>query len=285
MMNSEEKIFSVMHRFALEASAYAVSEQKRMQAHLKEDDSYVTNVDLHISELAVSLFSEILPDSQIISEEHLGSFWQLANSGDYNPENEPELVVMVDPIDGTRNFVHQMPLFGISVGVLRKRRPWLGIVAFPALDELFSCDGSAVRIVKKFSTPHPVEQTVPPGPITMDHNSIFLSSHSFIKNHDWDHSVCQLSVLGCATLELCWPAAHRAAGCVFSAGIWDLAGSWPIVEHSGMSLRRISDGTRIDRFNWDDFDPDTMKMREPVIACHEDHFRRLSEGVRRRDKK
>lgn len=46
----------------------------------------------------------------------------------------------VDPIDGTTNFISGIPYFGVSVALMRERRPCLGVVFNPATDEMFAAD-------------------------------------------------------------------------------------------------------------------------------------------------
>lgn len=272
----KDALITAMYEFAVRAGRYAREEQPKMRAHLKADDSYVTNVDLHLSEMALEILSRVIPPQHVVTEEHLGLFDDLVRS---KRTEIPEYVVMVDPIDGTRNFVHQMPLYGVSIGVLRNFRPWLGLVAFPAMDELFICDGESARVERGFLTGNSHVAVLDREPPHLDRNSIVLASHSFNKRYRWNHAVSQLSVFGCATIDLCWPSARRAAGATFHAGIWDLAGSWPIVEATGLGLFRLNDFSRVERFDWDDFDPVTMKLKDPVLVCHPDHVQRLFRGI------
>ena len=52
----------------------------------------------------------------------------------------------VDPIDGTTNFVHSLtPLFAISIGLLRNKKPILGVIYVPAADELFQANLDQMR--------------------------------------------------------------------------------------------------------------------------------------------
>ena len=61
---------------------------------------------------------------------------------------ESSLIWAVDPIDGTRLYANRMPLFGISIGLIKDLKPWLGAVYFPMLKELFYCDGTEAYFVQ-----------------------------------------------------------------------------------------------------------------------------------------
>jgi len=45
---------------------------------------------------------------------------------------------IIDPVDGTMNFVHGLPLVAISIGLLINKQPVLGIVYNPILDQMFT---------------------------------------------------------------------------------------------------------------------------------------------------
>ncbi len=55
-----------------------------------------------------------------------------------NHNLDREFVWYVDPIDGTTNFWRQIPLFGISIGLVQDKHPILGVLFFPALDLMVS---------------------------------------------------------------------------------------------------------------------------------------------------
>ena len=60
----------------------------------------------------------------------------------------------MDPIDGTRLYANRMPTFGISLGLLKDLKPWLGVVYFPVLKELFYCDGKEAYFVQNAFSPN-----------------------------------------------------------------------------------------------------------------------------------
>lgn len=273
-----QELFSSMLTFVAKASAIARTEQAKLQTDLKADASYVTNIDLTLSELAFKVLSRAISRDLIITEEHPDGLERFATGSD---PSIPEFLVVIDPIDGTRNYVHQMPLYGVSVGVLRNLKPWIGAVAFPGLDEMVYFDGEELGLIQAVNTGG-VPRVIRPGTnssVQLDPNSIMLTSHTFVKHNSWLHNTCELSVIGCATINLCWPALGRGIGSIFGAAIWDLAGSWPILEAAGFKLWRLSSASSIDQLQWNDFDPDTMKLRQPVLACRPEHFGALSSSI------
>lgn len=65
----------------------------------------------------------------------------------------------VDPIDGTSNFVHGIPYFGVSIALMRQGRPLLGVVFDPVADEAFYAEAGQGAFLN--GEPLPIKQTVP----------------------------------------------------------------------------------------------------------------------------
>ena len=100
---------------------------KKTEAKYKNDGyfdagSIVSKADKKTEAFIVSRLKKLFPDHGIYSEE-IG--W-INKKSDYT--------WYIDPLDGTSNFLRNIPLFGISIGLLYKDKPFLGVLYFPALD-------------------------------------------------------------------------------------------------------------------------------------------------------
>ncbi len=95
----------------------------------KSPDDYVTNIDVESEEILSGILSREYPSFGFLGEEFgktdTGSEWQW----------------MVDPLDGTRNFVRGIPLYALSIGLARGGVPVLGLVYDPLRDEMFTGGG------------------------------------------------------------------------------------------------------------------------------------------------
>ncbi|MCX6267024.1 MAG: inositol monophosphatase family protein [Bacteroidetes bacterium] len=86
--------------------------------------NYVTYVDQESERRIVEQLSKLLPGSGFIAEE--------------NPALNPgEFTWIVDPLDGTTNFIHGVPLYCISIGLMHEDETILGMVYEPNLNEFF----------------------------------------------------------------------------------------------------------------------------------------------------
>lgn len=90
----------------------------------KPDDSYVSEGDLLVQELLVDLASEILPKYSIISEE-----LEICSDTDYDN------VIVIDPIDGTENFVSGFREWGVGISVYKDGAHHESIIMLPELND------------------------------------------------------------------------------------------------------------------------------------------------------
>jgi fructose-1,6-bisphosphatase/inositol monophosphatase family enzyme len=110
---------------ALESAALAKGRCQRVTPQEKANLSYVTDLDQDLERLIRQRLGERFPDDLITGEEY-------APEGGSGPRRWS-----IDPIDGTGNLVHGLPLWAISVGLMVAGEPVLGVIAIPPLDELF----------------------------------------------------------------------------------------------------------------------------------------------------
>lgn len=114
-------------RIARVASGVAMEHFRRhLTVEIKSDDSPVTQADKAVETAVRSYLGEAFPDHGILGEE------QGADGIDR------EYVWVIDPIDGTRSFLSGYPSFGFLLALLRDGRPLVGMIAMPALGEVFT---------------------------------------------------------------------------------------------------------------------------------------------------
>lgn len=102
---------------------------------LKADGSPVTDADEAAEELILRELLRLAPGIPIIAEES-------AAAGMIDV-TDSDAVFLVDPLDGTKEFIRGKDDFTVNICLVERRRPKLGVVFAPARHELFSGDGSA----------------------------------------------------------------------------------------------------------------------------------------------
>jgi fructose-1,6-bisphosphatase/inositol monophosphatase family enzyme len=110
---------------ALEAAELARARCRRVTTHEKDNLSYVTDLDQDLERLIRERLGARFPDDALTGEEY-------AAAGGAGPRRWS-----IDPIDGTGNMVHGLPLWAISIGLIVRGEPALGVIAVPPLGELY----------------------------------------------------------------------------------------------------------------------------------------------------
>jgi len=273
-----ERMLSIVR----EAGDIALGLISKSDPGLKKDHSVITLADKAISRLARSKLSDFLQDPQhiLIDEEDLTIVEYL----DQKCLDRSVFIWALDPIDGTRLYANRMPLFGISIGLIKDLKPWLGVVYFPMLNELFYCDGAEAYFVQDAFGPKEHKTRIVPIDEELSARSLFFCNDTFFDKFYWNDKDFHIMIHACAVVNLCWPAIGRGMGCFLRCHLWDFAGSWPIIRRAGIDLRRISDGKVLDRLEADLFsrDPLSWHMKEYYLISSERNFQKILSKISRR---
>jgi histidinol phosphatase-like enzyme (inositol monophosphatase family) len=98
--------------------------QTGVVAERKGDNTPVTIADRQSEQRLRELIGKYYPDCGIIGEEY----------GEKPGKNG--LTWIIDPIDGTKSFVHGVPLYGCLLALVKNQKPLVGVAHFPALNEM-----------------------------------------------------------------------------------------------------------------------------------------------------
>jgi myo-inositol-1(or 4)-monophosphatase len=261
-----------MFDFANEAGKLSLEYISDSNPDLKADLSIITKSDKAISKLARESLSDLLrnPDHILIDEEDPGILDYL----DQEKLNKTKFIWALDPIDGTRLYANRMPLYGVSLGLIKDLKPWLGVVYFPMLRELFFCDGVDAYFVKDAFTPNEKRTKIVPLDEKLSPKSLFFCNDGFFDKFHWSDKDFHIMIHACAVVNLCWPTVGRGVGSFLRCYIWDFAGSWPIIQKAGYDLRRVSDGKVLDRVDAELFmpKPTPWQMKEYYLTSSAENF-------------
>ncbi len=94
---------------------------------IKKDKSPVTDGDLAVDKILKTKIKTLTPDIHIISEE----------SADINVENKNKNFWLIDPIDGTRDYINKRDEYTLNAALIINLKPALGIIYAPAKERLF----------------------------------------------------------------------------------------------------------------------------------------------------
>lgn len=256
----------------------ALSLMDGIQSELKPDASVITAADRAVSALAHQRLKPLVATGQhvLIDEED-------PRKADYFNEaflDRTPYVWSIDPIDGTRVYANRMPHYGISIGLIRERKPWMGAVYFPTLKELFYCDGVNAYLVKDPFAWNARKTLIKPVDEQLSDRSVFILSDELGEDFTWDSPDCRYMVFSAAVTEFCWPSAGRSCGSLSRVHLWDLAGSWPIVAKAGLQFRNARTGEVLDRLETRLFqDSPVWKLKDFYILSSERNYPLLRQRI------
>jgi len=191
----------------------------------------VTEADHRSEAFLLAEIQHHFPNHRVIAEESGGL------------PGSDEQVWYVDPLDGTVNFAHNIPIFTVSIGFAEKGKMQLGVVYDPMRDECFSAE----RGKGAFLDGQPIHPAVA---ADLD-NSLLVtgfpydirSNPSNNLNHYVHLSLRSQGVrrLGSAAMDLCYVAAGRFDGYWETAlNSWDVAAGGLIAEESGAIVTNMN---------------------------------------------
>lgn len=102
----------------------------------KADNSPVTLADKEIEQYIVTRIESEFPGHIVVGEESGTHF-----SSSENKNEDPAIEWIIDPIDGTKSFIHGVPLFATLIGVMKDGKPLFGAIYNPLLNDLVVGDG------------------------------------------------------------------------------------------------------------------------------------------------
>lgn len=116
----------------------------RLEVHAKGQNDFVSEIDMQAERDILETIHRSYPDHAILAEE----------SGAHEGRRDSEFTWIIDPLDGTTNFLHGFPQFAVSIGIQRRDRIEHAVVYDPLRQELFTAsrgegaqlDGRRIRV-------------------------------------------------------------------------------------------------------------------------------------------
>ena len=185
-------------------------EIEKLQVSKKGPNDFVTKTDKYVEKIIIAELSKIKKNYSFISEE----------VGHINNKDR-ENIWIIDPIDGTTNFLHGIPHFAISIALQTGGEIVSGLIFDPIKDEMYYSEknkgaflnNQRLRVSKKSS---------------LD-DCLFSSNHEGVKFSDFN-----MRYSGCAALDLAYVASGRLDGFFHNKiNLWDVAAGALMVEEAG----------------------------------------------------
>ena len=217
-MNSISANLNVMIKACDKASKILIrdfGELEKLQVSKKGPKDFVTNSDIKVEKIIIEELKKARPNYSIISEE---------NGIEVNKDTSNSWII--DPIDGTINFLHGIPHFAISIALKSKNEIISGLIFDPIKDEMFFAEKNKgaffnnhrIRVSKKNNL-----------------DDCLFAIGKVKKDPDFSYRRT-----GCASLDIAYVASGRLDGYVQDkAHLWDIAAGIILVKEAGGIINDI----------------------------------------------
>ena len=196
---------------------------EQIKVSAKRDKDFVTEVDKAAEEAIIGVLHAAYPDHAILAEE----------SGS---QGESDYLWIIDPLDGTTNFIHGFPQYAVSIAQAHKGVLQHAVVYDPNRNELFTASKGAgaflnerrIRVSKRVKLNEVLVGTGFPFRY-FEHADAYLAMF-----RDMMHKTAGVRRPGAAALDLAWVAAGRIDG-FWELGLspWDMAAGALLITEAG----------------------------------------------------
>ena len=227
---------NVIYNACMKASKSMIrdfGEIEKLQISAKGPGDFVTNADKRSEKIIIEELLRAHPDYGILSEE----------SGEINKNNKEKRWI-IDPIDGTMNFLKGVPHFAISVAYEENGEVVCGLVFDPIKDELFVAEkgngaflnNSRIRVTNKKKLFESYLATGGPKFNSKYKNKIF---DEYVKISNIVNATVRK--FGCASLDLAYVASGRLDGFFHNKiNLWDVAAGTLMVREAGGAVNDLN---------------------------------------------
>tara|TARA_B100001564_G_scaffold183056_1_gene153804 strand:- start:182 stop:922 length:741 start_codon:yes stop_codon:yes gene_type:complete len=204
---------NIMIKAAEKASKSVIrdfGEVEKLQVSKKGPRDFVTKTDKLVEKILIEELSKTKSNYSFLSEE-VGKI----------ENKDKENIWIIDPIDGTTNFLHGIPHFAICIALESKREIISGLVFDPIKDEMFYAEKNKGAYLNnqrlRVSNKNSIDEC------------LFSSNHEGIK-----FSNLNMRYSGCAALDLAYVASGRLDGFFHNKiNIWDVAAGALLIKEAG----------------------------------------------------
>lgn len=209
------------------AGAVLLERLGKVKFREKARSDLVTEADFASQEVVRQTIAAAFPDHTILGEEDV--------PGTAAPAGASEYRWIVDPLDGTTNYVHQVPFFSVSLALERQGELLVGAVYNPVSDECFLAtagqgaflNGTRLRTSEVTALENAMVSMGFPATVTPDSPDLRLFNEAVYH--------CQsMRRTGSAALNLAYVAAGRFdAAWAYATKIWDIAAGLLLIQEAG----------------------------------------------------
>lgn len=230
-MRTMQELFEIAWQ-ATQIGAGTLKKSQPSSVQHKGDRDTVTDVDLTIQRNIAAYLSQTTPDIALLAEE-----------SEHQPDIESsDWLWVLDPIDGTSNFAHGLPLCAVSLALLHDGRAVLAVTHAPLIAKTYhAIEGKGAFVngqrITASATDSLSAAIVSLGDYAVGHDAGRLNEHRLALTAELVPRVERIRMIGAATLDLAFVAEGVLDACVMMSNKpWDTAAGSLIAREAGARL-------------------------------------------------
>jgi 3'(2'), 5'-bisphosphate nucleotidase len=204
--------------------------RKGLDIEIKEDNSPVSNGDLRVNELITKKIEKLTPNIHIVSEETV----------DIKIKNKSKIFWLIDPIDGTREYIAGKDEYTLNAALVINTVPVLGLVGVPKKNRLFYsyAPGESYLIEKGETKLIKCEKKQPKGKIVAISSA--LKPSDIILNKLKEHKVTEIVKMA-SSYKFCVIATgeYDIYAARERANEWDYAAGHAVAQNAGAIIKTL----------------------------------------------
>lgn len=204
----------------------------QLQVERKSRNDFVTQVDRGAEAEIIRTIRKNYPDHAILAEE---------SGAQDGARGKSDVTWIIDPLDGTTNFLHRIPHFAVSIGVQVKGRLEHGVIYAPCTQDLYTASrGQGALLNNRKIRVSPCKELsqalIGTGvPLREEHLDRYLPMVRNVATH-----TAGVRRAGAAALDLCYVASGRLEGFwELNLNPWDIAAGIVLVQEAGGVVREL----------------------------------------------
>jgi myo-inositol-1(or 4)-monophosphatase len=227
----EESVYLKTAKKAAIEGGKIVAKYREMELHLKQkshSNDIVTQADVETEKVVIEIIKKAFPGHAVLAEE----------SGEDTRDSEYTWVI--DPIDGTTDFISGIPFYAVSVGLQKNGKPIVGVINLVGQSELYWAEEGLGAYVNGKQIQVSARSNLNEAYMFLDLGGVEREKRLENRVKPFMNKIRAVFMAGSATLEMVYTARGYADGFILKANPWDFTAGAVILKEAG---GKISDYT------------------------------------------
>jgi myo-inositol-1(or 4)-monophosphatase len=220
---ADSQFLTVAKEAAIEAGKI-VAKYRNEELHLTKKahvNDIVTQADVEAEKVVIRIIKEAFPGHSILAEESGADF------------KDSEYTWAIDPIDGTTDFISGIPFYAVSVGLLKNKQPYVGVINLVGQSELYWAEKGQGAYVNGKQITVSTRAELQDAYLFLDLGGVEREKRLESRVKPFMNKIRAVFMAGSATLEMVYTARGFTDGFILKANPWDFTAGTVILKEAG----------------------------------------------------